>query len=343
MPHTLKALLFVATFALLTVSAQAQGSKKTSNASAPFTGVWDTVAGGGRFKVQLKQIGKKVTGTYSPYNGKIFGGVVTGNRVEFKWSQDGGAEGIGEFTLNADRKGFTGTSTMIKPTPQTNTWNTYVPAPPQSFAGTWDMVNNVGIRIPLTIVQKGAKVTGLYPARNGKLEGTVDGMFLRFTWESDEGSGSGVSKVSASGETFSVTFKKDNGQEIAGSPWWGERTSRGKGGDGGANASDAEIIGGSGGKMIASFAGTWTVTENGAGGTMEIKQFGSNVTGAYASNRGNHELKSGRVNGNTLRFALDNRTATSAASTAELVMDPGGKSFKGHIGGVTVTGKLKNP
>ena len=79
---------------------RAQGGK------TPFTGEWETVAGSAtRYSVQLTQTGNKVTGTFTPGNGKIFGGVVVGNKVTFKWTQDGGYSGTGEFTLNADCKG----------------------------------------------------------------------------------------------------------------------------------------------------------------------------------------------------------------------------------------------
>jgi hypothetical protein len=410
-------------------------SSAQPGAKAAFTGVWETVAGSAtRYSVELTQIGNKVTGTYTPGNGEIFGGVVLGDKVTFKWTQDGGYSGTGEFTLNADRKGFTGSSTTVKPSPATHPWSTFDPGPPRSFAGTWDLVNNNGVRIPVTIVQNGSKATGLYPAQNGKLEGTVEGRILRFKWESSKGSGNGEFNISNSGQTFGVTFKKGNGTAIAESGSWGERPAapdssappkpslpaasgpvsftgcwRLSGGlisgqticlkqDEGGRVTDGDRFEGTisgntlrftagdsssgrltidkGGKSFQgfwhagndtgseedpctgvtthkplgkilnpTFTGSWLITDGGAQGGMDIKQSGSVVTGFYGTNQGSYELKDGHVNGNTLRFVLlvrIARTTITAPRIGELVLDPSGKSFRGNIGGVPVTGTLKN-
>jgi hypothetical protein len=85
-------------------------------APVSFAGTWKTIAGGtNQYTVTLQQIGMKVTGSYSPSNGKIFGGVVNENKLTFNWTQDGSYEGTAEFTMDEDGKSFTGTSNALKP------------------------------------------------------------------------------------------------------------------------------------------------------------------------------------------------------------------------------------
>ncbi|MEP6787352.1 MAG: hypothetical protein ABJB40_02895 [Acidobacteriota bacterium] len=297
--------------------AMAQPGGKT-----PFTGVWETVSADSyRYTVRLTQIGNKVTGTYSPHNGKIFGGIVVGNKLTFKWTQDGDYEGTGEFTLDDDRKGFTGSSTATKPVPQTHTWNTYKPDPPSSFAGTWDLANNNGVRIPLTIVQNGSNATGLYPAQNGKLEGTVDGKILRFEWESNKGSGSGEFRISNSGQTFGVTFKKANGTEITESGTWGERPAAPD-----SSAPQKPALPAASGPV--SFTGCWRLS----GGlisaqTICLKQ---DEDGRVTDG----DKFEGTISGNTLRFT---HRPGESKNSGRLIMDKGGKSFRGfwHFGNDT--------
>ncbi|MBV9215981.1 MAG: hypothetical protein JO053_07370 [Acidobacteria bacterium] len=343
--HVLLSLAVLSVMLSASAFAKAQPGTKT-----PFTGVWDTrVEGTYKYTVRLTQIGNKVTGTYTPGNGKIFGGIVVGKTLTFKLTQDGGYEGTGVFTLDDDGKGFTGSSTTTKPVPQTHTWNTYRPPPPSLFAGTWMLANNLGLRIPLTIVQNGNKATGLYTAQNGALEGAVDGKILRFTWKSNKGSGSGEFNISNSGETFAATFKKANGTEITDSGTWGERTTAtGEGVISGQTPTTpnqvpepAASVGGSGGKTMASFAGSWLITEGGIPGGMDLTQSGSAVTGYYATNLGSYELIDGKVNGGILRFKLVARTAKGALKVGEVVMERDGKSFKGTVGGLIVTGTLR--
>jgi hypothetical protein len=56
----------------------------TGAAAVSFTGTWNTIAGGTHeYTLRLQQVGDKVTGSYSPGNGKIFDGVVTGRKLTF--------------------------------------------------------------------------------------------------------------------------------------------------------------------------------------------------------------------------------------------------------------------
>jgi hypothetical protein len=336
------ALLFAAVLGLLPVSAQAQGTRTAETAvKAPFTGVWDTVAGSAtRYTVQLTQVGNKVTGTYSPHNGKITGGIVVGNKLTFTWTQDGGWAGTGEFTLDPDRKGFAGSSTATKPTAVTHPWKTYKPEPPWSFAGTWaiwKLTSEFSTNITLSISQKGDKITGTFPSKNGTIEGTVIGRNLRFKWESDEGSGSGMFSISTSKVAFGGWFNEGDDPDVEGTRWHGERTSVRGSGSGkdiadGNNESPREKI------ADPSFEGIWSVLESGLAGALTIKQFGPNVSGVYATPGGAYELKNGNVNRNTLRFTIITRNPGAPVSVAELVLDPGGKSFKGFINANPTTG-----
>lgn len=277
----------------------------------------------------LTQIGKKVTGTYSPRNGKIFGGAVTGNKLTFNWTQDGGYEETAEFIMDDEGKGFTGSATATKPVAVTNSWKTYVPDPPSSFAGTWD--SKLGVRnIKLSISQKGNTVTGTYPEQNGSVEGTVLEKVLRFTWESDAGRGRGRLRISTSGESFAGRFNNGNDPDVEGTRWEGTRRS-----------DDGEIVGRSGGKILGSYGGTWIVNEFGPKGAMDLKQSGAVVTGFYRTAKGSYYLQEASVNGTILRFVLNPRNASNSVRAGEFIVD--GKSFKGTIDGIPVTGTLKNP
>ena len=75
--------------------------------------------------MSLKQNGDKITGTYTPHNGKIEG-QVSGRVLRFKWSQ-GDQRGSGRFILSKDGNSFSGS------------WsNSNDPDDPSG--GTWDGV-----------------------------------------------------------------------------------------------------------------------------------------------------------------------------------------------------------
>ena len=195
-----------------------------SRGAAPvsFTGTWKTLAGGThQYTVILEQISKNVTGSFSPGNGKIFDGVVSDNKLAFKWTQDGGYEGTAEFIMDEDGKGFTGTSNALKPQEFTVTWNTLRPSV-ISFAGTWETITNSQHHFVLTMVQTGTKVTGVYPRANGTIEGTVSGRVLRFTWKSDGGSGSGRLVMDETEKAFSGTYNKGDNPDDVENTWNGK-------------------------------------------------------------------------------------------------------------------------
>lgn len=284
-------------------------------AAVSFTGTWKTIAGGThQYTVILKQTGTTVTGSYSPGNGKIFDGVVTGNRLTFKWTQDGGYEGTGEFVMDEDGKDFTGSSTALKPKQFTNTWNTYKP-PVSSFAGTWQTITNGQHTVILTMEQAGDKVTGVYPRGNGKLEGTVTGKVLRFKWTSDGGTGSGRLVMEESGQAFSGTYNRGNDPDEVDNTWNGKR-------------------------YVASFTGKWKVVGLLVPLKFKLQQAGDQVKGEYiAEGVGDIVItvQDGIVVDNTLRFKMS-RADGSFSGNGEFVMDEGAKSFKGTLNGEAVTG-----
>jgi hypothetical protein len=191
-----------------------------------------------------------------------------------------------------------------------------------SFAGTWETISDGQYSIPLTIVQTGNKVTGLYPGNNGKIEGTVTGKVLLFKWESDGGSGSGRFVMDESQQAFSGTYNRGDNPDEVEATWNGNRPA-GKGGKG----------------SPVSFAGDWKIQSTFTW-TFSLVQTGAKVTGeGRAANLADPVyLREGIVVGNKLTFKIT--TSISPVSSGELVMDEGGKSFKGQLLGRRVTGTL---
>jgi hypothetical protein len=276
-----------------------------------------------------------VTGSYSPGNGRIFDGVVTDNKLTFKWTQDGGFEGTAEFTMEEDGKGFTGSSTALKPKEFTVTWNTYKP-PVTSFAGTWETITNGKHTVALTMVQTGTKVTGIYPRGNGKIEGTVSGRVLRFKWESDGGSGSGRFVMDENANAFSGTYNKGNNPDDVDATWNGKRP---------AVASDKAPE-----KVTPrpiSFTGVWKALRGTTSMTLKLLQTGDQVIGQFEGDVAGSRavsISEGIVVGNTLRFKFKLApTDRDARGSGELLLAEDGKSFKGYLAGAATTGTFVQP
>lgn len=70
-----------------------------------------------------------------------------------------------------------------------------------TYNGTWGAMQ---------LQQSGAHVTGAYAFRDGKIDGTVDGNTLRFTWQGDAGSGRGVLVRSSDGTFVGSWGNGDN-------------------------------------------------------------------------------------------------------------------------------------
>jgi hypothetical protein len=328
-----------------------------SAAPVSFAGTWKTLAGGShQYTVILEQTGNNVTGSYSPGNGKIFDGVVTDNKLTFKWTQDGGYEGIAEFIMDEDGKGFTGSSTALKPKEFTVTWNTYIP-PVTSFAGIWETITNSQHHFVLTMVQTGTKVTGIYTRGNGKIEGTVSGRVLRFKWESDGGTGSGRFVMDESGKVFSGTYNKGDNPDDVLNTWNGklpavspdkapEKVTPPAEATPQAEATPPEEVT----PPLASFAGAWRAKLGEQFFELIFQQDGNWVTGEWRVNSGPpfRVFREGIVDGNTVRFKVMGSSKDSLSrglylfdqyeGLGELVMDREGKSFKGTILGAATSG-----
>lgn len=90
------------------------GGKLATNAPKPltsFTGTWDTRTDKNwTYVITFDQDGKSVSGKYVAQDGskgKISGKVKDGV-LEFKWEQDGGFKGTGQFSLSSDGRTFSG-------------------------------------------------------------------------------------------------------------------------------------------------------------------------------------------------------------------------------------------
>jgi hypothetical protein len=347
-------------------------------APVSFAGTWKTFVRCKPVDVTLTQVGDKVTGTYSPGNGRIFDGVVTDNTLSFKWTQDGGTEGIGEFIMDVGGKGFAGTSSQLKPRGYVIAWNTTNPSV-TPFAGIWQTSLDGRNEVSLTMQQSGVQVTGQYPG-NGKIEGTVSGRVLRFKWQSDRGTGSGRFVMEVKNYTFIGTYNRGANPDDVDSTWSGRRPPGPESvagceqplgevqgdprpirpeGTGGRNVSEAELA-----KKQAeyeerqknapvAFDGVWRVKsgEQFVFPELLLQPVGSDrVVGRLFANRPEMGvIKEGTVIRNTLRFTVwrpgrvlfnGRLSPDEYMGTGELVMNADGKSFRGTILGAGINGTL---
>jgi hypothetical protein len=80
-------------------------------AESDFSGIWDTRTDKGRgYEITFLQDGSHVTGTYVVQNGDKgrIDGIVNGEVLQFKWEQDGGYAGTGQFALSPNGIAFRG-------------------------------------------------------------------------------------------------------------------------------------------------------------------------------------------------------------------------------------------
>lgn len=110
-------------------------------------------------------------------------GRVTGNVLNFKWTEDGG-QGSGRFTMSADGRSFQGvfSKTNNPDDGSGGTWNgTRAPV----FAGVWQMSGGPYPGTQMLFQDGGSQVVGhLFagnPAQGVIKDGSVDGNTLRFT------------------------------------------------------------------------------------------------------------------------------------------------------------------
>ncbi len=152
-----------------------------NSSPASFDGKWDMRSGPGRtpFTLILKQTGDKATGTYTPGNGEITDGRISGNILLFKWSQDGGYKGNGKFEIADDGQSFSGSLDISEGSTNGTPVSCIGHRPPVSFAGCWNTTGDGASYFgqELCLKQKDDKVT----SAEFDLAGTVTGNTLRFT------------------------------------------------------------------------------------------------------------------------------------------------------------------
>lgn len=200
----MKTFVLLLTLALWAIEPAARNAGKERDDGVSFAGTWETIAGDtDQYTVTLKQVGNHVTGSFSPDNGKIFAGVVSGNKLTFKWTKDEGFEGTAEFIMDEDGKGFTGSSTVVKPQELTVPWNgkraadkaadadkapEKVTPSPISFTGVWQAQRGT-TPMTLELLQNGDQVTGEFQSDGAGSadvslsEGIVVGNTLRFKFK----------------------------------------------------------------------------------------------------------------------------------------------------------------
>lgn len=215
------------------------------------------------------------------------------------------------------------------------------------FGGTWNTVTGKGKKIVLTLqTVRRTNVTGNY-AMNGltgryqpmdrsvdvfvkvaattalplmqtpsSIRGTVTDNVLRFKWFEEGSHGAGRFTMSSDGQSFEGTFSTtDNPDDTSGGTWNGTR--------------------------VYSFAGAWRGKLGEGGFELILQQAGSQVTGQFNLNSVIFDIKGGIADiNNTLRFTIvrpgkvlpnGTKLPDEVLGTGELVMDTGGKSFKGKI------------
>ena len=84
-------------------SSQVEKDKATPKISKDLSGTWKSNV----VDLHLTQSGTTVTGTYDYEGGKL-GGTITGNRLDYTWTQTNGKKGRGYFIIADDWKSMSG-------------------------------------------------------------------------------------------------------------------------------------------------------------------------------------------------------------------------------------------
>jgi len=211
------------------------------------------------------------------------------------------------------------------------------PSNPPNFSGTWNTVTDKGEKFVITLRESSPVVEGRYHSLGGVegsdkqfgLKGTVRDNVLRFTWSSDKDRRAGRFTLSSDGQSFEGTYSTTtNPDDTSGGTWNGTRA--------------------------PNFAGAWQGKLGESGLELILQQSGNRVTGQFNVNS-NHDwiFKDGIVDdNNTLRFTVVRSPLALAqmgkrpdspdeyVGSGELVMDKGGKSFKGTVLNTDTSGTL---
>jgi len=203
-----------------------------------------------------------------------------------------------------------------------------------NFTGVWNTITDKGENLVITLRHDRSDfsvVIGNYhilgdvtdKPLDGGLKGSVKDNVLRFTWSSDEGRRAGRFTLSSDGQSFEGTYSATkNPDDTSGGTWKATRA--------------------------PNFAGAWQANFGGSFLTMIFQQTGDRVTGQLNANSADFGvIRESTVDGNTLRFKVvralrlaNLQPSDQYLGTGELVMDQGGKSFKGTVLNVAVNGTL---
>ena len=77
--------------------------KASANASKDLSGIWKT----NLVDLSLTQSGNNVTGSYEHAGGKLKG-TITGNRLDYTWTETNGKKGKGYFIISDEGKSISG-------------------------------------------------------------------------------------------------------------------------------------------------------------------------------------------------------------------------------------------
>jgi hypothetical protein len=202
---------------------------------------------------------------------------------------------------------------------------------PDYFIGVWNTVTDKGEKFVITLRESSPDVVeGSYQRLggvsdkplDGGLKGTVRDNVLRFTWSSDKDRRAGRFTISSDGQSLVGTYSAtQNPDDTSGGTWNGTRA--------------------------PSFAGAWQAKMGESTLILLLQQVSDQVTGQLKVNSADLGIiKDGIIDGNTLRFKVVRaRTLPNGLNSpdeyvgiGELVMDKGGKSFKGNVLGTATSG-----
>jgi hypothetical protein len=204
-----------------------------------------------------------------------------------------------------------------------------------NFTGVWNTITGKGEKLVITLRHERddpGVVTGSYhllgdmkdKPLDGALNGTVTKNVLRFTWSSDKDRRAGRFTLSSDGESFEGTYSPTrNPDDTSGGTWSGTRA--------------------------PNFAGAWQAKLGGSVMLLLLQQTGDQVGGQLKMNSADFGvITKGVVVGNTLSFKIMRpgkapnglNRPYEYVGTGELVMDAGGKSFKGKVLGTATSGTL---
>lgn len=173
----------------------------------PFAGNWNMVLGGNtKHSVTLQQMGDRVEGSFSPGNGRINNGQIEGNKVSFKWSQDGGSKGKGHFELSEDGMSFKGKLTPTEGPMKDEIASTGTRAP-ASFNGDWNW-NGGPFGDKIGFIQQGDRVN-VGQDVTGKIVGNV----LFFNWGATGLNHSGFFVMDQGGKSSKTILKMNGAKE----------------------------------------------------------------------------------------------------------------------------------